>query len=59
MSYLYKRSNRFWHFLIRHDLVHTVWNPLVQATLRRHLRYRERLEEGKKASSGAVVTVGV
>ena len=25
MSYLYKRSNRFWHLLIKHDLVHTVW----------------------------------
>jgi len=24
MSYLYKRSNRFWHQLIKHDLVHTV-----------------------------------
>ncbi len=22
MSYLYKRSNRFWHLLIKHDLVH-------------------------------------
>jgi hypothetical protein len=29
MSYLYKRSNRFWHFLIWNDLVHTVWQPLI------------------------------
>ena len=27
MSYLYKRSNRFWHQLIKHDLVHGVWRP--------------------------------
>jgi radical SAM superfamily enzyme YgiQ (UPF0313 family) len=45
MSYLYKRSNRFWHLLIRHDLVHTVWWPLVELTRRRHLRYRRRLAE--------------
>src|SRR5205823_8299705 len=25
MSYLYKRSNRFWHLLIKHDLVNPVW----------------------------------
>ncbi len=43
MSYLYKRSNRFWHLLIKHDLVHTVWRPLVEWTRRRHLRFRRRL----------------
>jgi radical SAM superfamily enzyme YgiQ (UPF0313 family) len=32
MSYLYKRSNRFWRFLIRHHLVHAVWRPLVEMT---------------------------
>jgi radical SAM superfamily enzyme YgiQ (UPF0313 family) len=46
MSYLYKKSNRFWHLLIRHDLVHPVWWPLVELTRRRHLRYRRRLAEG-------------
>ena len=45
MSYLYKKSNRFWHLLIRRDLVHTVWWPLVELTRRRHLRYRRRLAE--------------
>ena len=30
MSYLYKRSNRLWHQLIKHDLVHAVWSPLVE-----------------------------
>lgn len=43
MSYLYKRSNRFWHFLIRRHLVHTVWSPLVELTRLRHLRYRREL----------------
>ena len=38
MSYLYKRSNRFWHLLIRHDLVHKVWSPLVHLTRRRRLQ---------------------
>jgi radical SAM superfamily enzyme YgiQ (UPF0313 family) len=45
MSYLYKRSNRFWHFLIRNDLVHAVWRPLVEVTRWRHLRYRDQLEK--------------
>ena len=43
MSYLYKRSNRFWHFLIRKRLVSTVWRPLVELTRRRHLTFREDL----------------
>ena len=28
MSYLYKKSNWLWPFLIRHRLVHRVWRPL-------------------------------
>jgi radical SAM superfamily enzyme YgiQ (UPF0313 family) len=43
MSYLYKRSNRFWHFLIKHRLTATMWRPLVEITRRRHLRFRRRL----------------
>jgi radical SAM superfamily enzyme YgiQ (UPF0313 family) len=43
MSYLYKRSNRFWRLLIQHDLVHTVWRPLVELTRLRHLRFRREL----------------
>ncbi|MEZ5398993.1 MAG: radical SAM protein [Bryobacteraceae bacterium] len=43
MSYLYKRSNRLWRFLIAHGLVHSVWSPLVELTRLRHLRYRKRL----------------
>jgi radical SAM superfamily enzyme YgiQ (UPF0313 family) len=44
MSYLYKRSNRFWHFLIRRRLTAAVWRPLVEWTRRRHVRFRRRLE---------------
>ena len=43
MSYLYKRSNRLWHLLIRHQCTGTVWRPLVEWTRRRHVRYRRRL----------------
>ncbi len=60
MSYLYKRSNRFWHMLIKHDLVHAVWRPLVEITRYRHLRYRRRLSEhSEEAASGQVVPAGV
>jgi radical SAM superfamily enzyme YgiQ (UPF0313 family) len=61
MSYLYKRSNRFWHLLIKHDLVHTVWRPLVELTRVRHLRFRQRLaERGElKAAPANVVAAGV
>ncbi len=56
MSYLYKRSNRLWHFLIRHHLVHAVWRPLVELTRLRHLHFRNRLER-QPASTGAGVSV--
>jgi len=61
MSYLYKRSNRMWHLLIKHDLVHLVWRPLVEWTRRRHLGYRRTLELKTKtpAMTGNLVTAGV
>lgn len=60
MSYLYKRSNRFWRFLIQHDLVHTVWSPLVELTRLRHLRFRERLAaSGAGEAVASVVSAGV
>jgi radical SAM superfamily enzyme YgiQ (UPF0313 family) len=62
MSYLYKRSNRVWHWLIRHKLTHAVWQPLVEWTRRRHLVFRRRLaaQTSKAAEqSGAVVAAGV
>jgi radical SAM superfamily enzyme YgiQ (UPF0313 family) len=61
MSYLYKRSNRFWHLLIRRNLTHAAWWPLVEWTRRRHLRFRHRLAARSIADgrAGAVVTAGV
>jgi radical SAM superfamily enzyme YgiQ (UPF0313 family) len=67
MSLLYKRSNRFWRFLIKHQLVHTVWSPLVHWTRLRHLAFRKRLETAPMhaadvatpALSGSVVSAGV
>jgi radical SAM superfamily enzyme YgiQ (UPF0313 family) len=63
MSYLYKRSNFLWHLLIRHRLTARVWLPLVEATRRRHLRFRRRLASRLTASSSpraaAVVPAGV
>jgi len=61
MSYLYKRSNRFWRFLIKNHLVHAVWRPLVEATRMRHVRFRERLARAEecKAAGASVVAAGV
>ena len=61
MSYLYKRSNRIWHLLIKSHMVHAVWRPLVELSRVRHLRYRQRLAECGTlgAPSGNVVTAGV
>jgi radical SAM superfamily enzyme YgiQ (UPF0313 family) len=61
MSYLYKRSNRFWHLLIQRHLVHRAWRPLVELTRVRHLRFRQELEEGAEplVPRGNVVTAGV
>lgn len=62
MSYLYKRSNRFWRWLIRRQLTAMVWRPLVEATRRRHLRFRKQLaatEDCAGAPVRNVVTAGV
>ena len=61
MSYLYKRSNRFWLQLIKRDLVHTVWRPLVEMARRRHVRYRKSLVQNKNGvvTSGHVLSAGV
>jgi len=61
MSYLYKRSNRFWHLLIKHDLVNPVWRPLVEMTRWRHLRYRRRLAKNDLSLGvpGQVLSAGV
>ncbi len=63
MSYLYKRSNRFWHFLIRHRLQHAVWYPLVEITRWRHMKFRHRLvsqsETYRAPAPAVVVSAGV
>ncbi|HVW01026.1 MAG TPA: radical SAM protein [Planctomycetaceae bacterium] len=60
MSYLYKRSNFFWHLLIRTRMTARVWRPLVEITRRRHLGFRKRLAANLEASApGVVVTAGV
>jgi hypothetical protein len=62
MSYLYKKSNPFWHLLIRTRLTAAVWRPLVEMTRRRHLKFRERLmlEESRGARRApSVVSAGV
>jgi radical SAM superfamily enzyme YgiQ (UPF0313 family) len=61
MSYLYKRSNRFWHLLIKHHLVHAVWSPLVELTRVRHLRFRKGLAEleSPDATPLNVISAGV
>jgi hypothetical protein len=43
MSYLYKRSNRFWHLLIKHRLTGAVWRPLIEHSRQRHLAFRQRI----------------
>lgn len=61
MSYLYKRSNRFWHLLIKYDLVSRVWRPMVELSRIRHLHFRGKLalQDAKLSTPGNVVTAGV
>jgi radical SAM superfamily enzyme YgiQ (UPF0313 family) len=58
MSYLYKRSNLFWHFLIRYRLTAAVWRPLVEVTRRRHIKFRQQLGQctGQGARSASCLT---
>jgi radical SAM superfamily enzyme YgiQ (UPF0313 family) len=57
MSYLYKRSNRFWRLLIKHHLVHAVWRPLVELTRLRHLRFRQELSATETLSRPGINVV--
>ena len=54
-TYLYKRSNRLWEFLIRHRLVATAWRPLVEVTRWQRFRSTAALEqrEGPALLAGA------
>ena len=61
MSYLYKRSNRFWRLLIKHHVVHALWRPLVELTRLRHVRFRKGLagDEAPGMPAASIVTAGV
>jgi radical SAM superfamily enzyme YgiQ (UPF0313 family) len=61
MSYLYKRSNRFWRLLIKYDLVQAAWRPMVELTRLRHLRFRRALaaSDSPRKASRNVVPAGV
>lgn len=49
--YLYKRSNRFWHFLIKRRLVRRIWRPLVEMTRLRQVAFRKSLEAADNGAS--------
>jgi hypothetical protein len=60
MSYLYKRSNRIWSFLIRRRLTGIVWRPLIELSRARHVRFREKLARtGAKRVASSVLAGGV
>jgi len=60
MSYLYKRSNRIWHLLIRYRLTALIWRPLIELSRRRHLRFRKRLRaKGRTNAPRTIVSAGV
>lgn len=60
MSYLYKKSNRIWHLLIRKQITAMVWKPLVELTRQRHLKFRKRLAQQATATGvNSVVSAGV
>lgn len=64
MSYLYKKSNRLWAFLIRRRWTARVWRPLVELSRRRHMRFRRHLAPSsdlghRTRRPGVVVSAGV
>jgi radical SAM superfamily enzyme YgiQ (UPF0313 family) len=63
MCYLYKKSNRLWHMLIRNRLTARVWRPFVERTRRRHLRYRQTLAGASRpegqSTTASVISAGV
>jgi len=61
MSYLYKKSNPLWSFLIRHRLTAIVWRPLVELTRLRHLLYRKKLafSQERPPAIGTLISAGV
>jgi radical SAM superfamily enzyme YgiQ (UPF0313 family) len=59
MSYLYKRSNLFWYWLIKAHAVRAAWRPLVEITRLRHLRFRRALEQHQRPAGVNVLSPGV
>lgn len=62
MSYLYKRSNWLWYWLIRKRMTGAIWRGLVEITRRRHLKFRRRLQESATdmaMRSPSVISAGV
>jgi radical SAM superfamily enzyme YgiQ (UPF0313 family) len=62
MSYLYKRSNWLWYYLIRHRLTGWVWRPMVEWTRWRHVRYRSMLARSecfRPKCAASVMAAGV
>jgi radical SAM superfamily enzyme YgiQ (UPF0313 family) len=57
MSYLYKRSNWLWHWLIERRLTACAWRPLVEWTRRRHLAFRRRLAQRQPERCERAATV--
>ena len=47
---LYKRSNMFWHLLIKSRLTRWVWHPLVELSRRRNIRFRKVLRREIESS---------
>ncbi len=57
MSLLYKRANLFWPVLIKYGLTHAAWNPLVEITRQRHLKFRQSLLASPQQSRGLAMPV--
>jgi radical SAM superfamily enzyme YgiQ (UPF0313 family) len=56
MSYLYKKSNWLWPWLIRYRLTARMWRPLVELSRKRQIRFRKRLERSVCAGVAMSVT---
>jgi radical SAM superfamily enzyme YgiQ (UPF0313 family) len=60
MAYLYKKANPLWYWLIRTNLTHLVWRPMVEWTRMRHLAFRRKLIYRESvASEGSPIPAGV
>ncbi|NLX21524.1 MAG: B12-binding domain-containing radical SAM protein [Phycisphaerae bacterium] len=57
MSYLYKRSNRLWYYLVRYRLTQLAWRGLVEITRLRHLAFRRRLDRNPSVNGWPVSVV--